>query len=67
MIKRWLVKCAVNMDASNEANVILKANSERNAKSKAINDLYARGYFHVEVLSCEEMTDGLESKVMIDE
>lgn len=55
MIKRWLVKCCVNMDMETEAKVIVHANTERKAKGKAINECYNKGYFHVEVLSCKEI------------
>jgi hypothetical protein len=57
MIKRWLVKCQVNMDASTEVNVIVKANTERKAKIKAENECYSKGYFHVNILNCKEITE----------
>ena len=57
MIKRWLVKCEVNMDASNEVDVIVKANTERKAKLLAINECYKKGYFHVNILTCKEMME----------
>ena len=55
MIKRWLVACEVNMDAGHEIKVIVKANTERKAKSYAINRLHKEGYFNVVVNSCKEM------------
>ena len=55
MIKKWLVKCQVNMDASREVSVIVKANTERKAKAKAISECHHNKYFHVTVLSCKEM------------
>jgi hypothetical protein len=55
MIKRWLVKCKVNMDASNEINVIVKSNNENKAKSIAVSKCYKKGYFHVDALSCKEV------------
>ena len=39
MIKKWIVKCKVNMDASNEINVIIKSSTERKAKILAVNKL----------------------------
>lgn len=54
MIKSWWVVCQVNMDANREVKMIVKANTEKKAKSFAINDLYKEGYFHVKLLSCEE-------------
>lgn len=55
MIKRYLVTCTANMCAEKELKVIVKANSERNAKSNATNKLYDDGYFYVSVVSCKEM------------
>ena len=57
MIKRWLVKCCVNMDMGTEVNAIVHANTERKAKGKAINKCYNKGYFHATVLSCKEMEE----------
>ncbi len=57
MIKRWMVKCEVNMDAQTEANIVVKANTERKAKIKAENECRSKGYFHVRVLNCKEMTE----------
>ena len=55
MIKSWEVRCEVNMCAEKEVKVIVKANTEKKAKKFAINKLYKDGYFHVKLLSCEEM------------
>lgn len=55
MVSRWLVKCEVNMDASKEVSVIVKANTERKAKIKATDKCYSEGYFHVNIVSCKEM------------
>lgn len=49
------------MDMGTEANVVINANNERNAKAKAINKCYDKGYFHVEVLSCEDVTEDLKT------
>ena len=57
MIKEWLVKCEVNMDASKEVNIDVKANTERKAKIKAENECRNRGYFHVNIISCKEMEE----------
>ena len=57
MVSRWLVKCEVNMDASNEVGVIVKANTERKAKIMAANECYKKGYFHVNILTCKEMSE----------
>lgn len=58
MIKSWLVVCEVNMNASNYVKLIVKANTQRKAESFAINQLYKRGYFHVKLVSCEELQKG---------
>lgn len=55
MIKSWWVVCKVNMDASKQIKVIVKANTERKAKSFAIDRLHKEGYFHVVIESCNEM------------
>lgn len=55
MIKSWLVVCEVNMDASHWEELIVKANTERKARSFAINELYKRGYTHVSIVSCKVM------------
>ena len=57
MIKKWLVKCEVNMDASHEEKIIIKANTEHKARIKAQNECYNKGYFHVNIISCKEMND----------
>lgn len=56
MIKSWWIVCEVNMDASHEEKIIVKANTRRNAESFAINSLYKEGYFHVKLVSCKEIT-----------
>ena len=56
MIKKWLVTCGVNMDASNEVAITVKANTERKAKIMATDACCKKGYFHVNILSCKEMT-----------
>lgn len=53
-IRRWLVKCQVNMDAGHEIKVTVKANTQRKAESKAIDTLISKGYFNVKVVSCKE-------------
>lgn len=55
MIKKWLVKCQVNMDASHEENIIVNSNTERKAKIKAEKECYKKGYFHVNIISCKEL------------
>ena len=55
MIKSWLVACEVNMDASHWEELIVKANTERKARSFAMNELYKKGFFHVNIVSCKEM------------
>lgn len=55
MIKSWCVICEVNMDASHEIKMIVKANTQRKAKIFATNRLYKEGYFFVKLVSCEEM------------
>lgn len=55
MIKAWWVICEVNMDASHEVKMVVKANTRRKAESYAINSLYNEGYFHVKLVSCKEM------------
>lgn len=57
MIKSWWVVCEVNMDASHEIKTIVKANTQRKAKSLAIDRLYKEGSFFVKLVSCEEMTN----------
>ena len=54
-MKRWLVECEVNMDASREVSIIVKANTERKAESKAINECFKKGYFYAKVISIGEM------------
>lgn len=51
--KKWLVKCKVDTEA--EAFVVVETNTEHKAKIKAADVCYSKGYFHVEVLSCNEM------------
>lgn len=60
MIKRYLVTCTANMCAEKELKVIVKASSERNAKSKAVNKCYDEGYFYVSVVSCRELGEEME-------
>ena len=55
MIKSWYVVCEVNMDASSEEKVTIKANTQRNAERSAINKLHKEGYFHVKIISCKEV------------
>lgn len=57
MIKKWLVKCQINMDASTEENLIVKANTERKARVKAEDLCYKKGFFHVQILSCKEIIE----------
>lgn len=52
-IKRWFVKCTVNMCADHEELVIVKANTERSARSLAINTLHKKGFFNINIISCE--------------
>ena len=61
MIKIWQVKCEANMDAQTEVNIIVKANTERKAKMKAEDECRNKGYFHVRVLSCKEITKESEN------
>lgn len=63
MIKAWWVRCEVNMCAEKEIKMVVKATTQKKAQSLAINRLYNEGYFHVKLISCEEMqpkpvTDG---------
>lgn len=60
MIKRWFVKCEINMDAQNEVNVIVKSNTERKAKQLAINECYNKGYLNVRVISCDNISSNEE-------
>ena len=55
MIKSWWIICEVNMSAEKEIKMIVKANTEKNAKSFAINKLHKEGYFNVKILSCDEI------------
>ena len=55
MIKSWWVVCEVNMNASHEIKMIVKANTQRKAESLAINRLYKEGYFFVKLVSCKEI------------
>lgn len=55
MVKAWWVVCEVNMDATHEVKMVVKANTQRKAESFAINSLYKEGYFHVKLISCKEM------------
>lgn len=55
MIKSWWVICEVNMDASHEIKMIVKANTQRRAESFAINRLNKEGYFCVKLVSCREI------------
>ena len=55
MIKSWWVVCEVNMDASHYEKMIVKANTERKARSFAINEFYKQGYKHVNIVSCKIM------------
>ena len=52
-MRRWIVKCSINLDASKEVNVIVIANTERNARSKAIKECEKKGYFLPHIISCE--------------
>lgn len=56
MIKAYWVVCELNMDASYEVKMVVKANSQRKAEDIAISSLYKEGYFHVKLISCKEMT-----------
>lgn len=55
-MKSWWVVCEVNMCAEHEVKIIVKANTERKARSFAINSLYKEGYFHVKILSIKELS-----------
>lgn len=55
MIKSYWVACEVNMNASHEVKMVVKANTQRKAESFAINSLYNDGYFHVKLISCKEI------------
>jgi hypothetical protein len=61
MIKRWMVKCKVNMDASCEVNVIVSANTLRKAEIKAIDECKKKGYLNPQVNSCKEITEKLNN------
>ena len=64
MSRRWLVTCQVNLCADKEITVIIKANTERKAKSLAMKWLHKEGYFAVGIISCKNITgeNGNESK-----
>lgn len=51
--KLWLVRLEVNMDASHEVKVLVKATKEHLARQKAIKECYAQGYFYASPISCE--------------
>ena len=55
MIKSWWVICQVDMCAEKEIKMIVKANTERKARSFAKNDLAKQGHFHINIISCKEM------------
>jgi hypothetical protein len=53
--KCYIVKCEVNMDASTEETVIVKATKPHLACQKATAELRNNGFFHASVRSCKEM------------
>ena len=55
MIKSWFVVCQVNMNAEHEEKMIVKASTQKKAESFAINHFYKEGYFHVKIVSCNEI------------
>ena len=54
MTKSWWIVCNVN-NVDQEMKMIVKANTQKNAESFAINNLYKDGYSDVKVISCKEM------------
>lgn len=53
--KGFIVKCTVNMDASKEETVIVKATKPHLACQKAEAALRNIGFFHVRAFSCTEL------------
>ena len=53
--KCYIVRCQVNMDASREETVLVKATKPHIACSKAVGELIKRGFFHARVNSYEEV------------
>lgn len=56
MIRRWLVICQVNLCADKELKIIVRTNIKKKAELLAEKELYTKGYFHVKVISCTEIT-----------
>lgn len=56
-MKRWVVKCYVNLSVDKELTVIVKANTERKARVLAMKHLHKEGYFAVTILSCNLMEE----------
>ena len=58
MIKKWLVKCEINMDAQKKIEVLVTANTERKAKDLAIKQCYNNlACSIVTVISCMEIKE----------
>lgn len=55
--KAWLVKCEVNMDASREETVIVKATKPHLARQIAEAEVRNHGYFHARAYYCKELTN----------
>ena len=52
--KCYIVRCQVNMDASREETVLVKATKPHIACQKAVGELIKQGFFHANVVSCKE-------------
>lgn len=55
MIKRWKVRCQVNMCANDVRDVIVESNSERKARIFAERELKAQGCFCIQIYSCQQI------------
>lgn len=52
--KCYIVRCQVNMDASREETVLVKATKPQIAYQKVVDELIKQGFFHARVVSCKE-------------
>lgn len=57
MIKTWRITCEVNMCTNRKVISIVKSNTERKAKIMAEKQLHKDGYFHVNIISCNEVKE----------
>ncbi len=55
MIKAYKIKAQMNLDASDIKEIIIKANSERNAKIKAINEFKNNENDYIKIINITQI------------